>query len=198
MVDIPAIPPETRQNVLELFQDNGQEYIFDILKKIDIEYSERIHKNDKQRTLRALEVYYGTGRKYSDYLRLSNNKNSIDYIIIALDVDRKVLYDRINQRVLNMIEFGLVDEVKKVLSMGYKKTDPGMKGIGYKEIIDYLDGSFSLDTAISEICKNSRRYAKRQLTWFRSVPEAHWIDNLDQSKAVQQIRELLSDVIKEL
>ncbi|MBP7554352.1 MAG: tRNA (adenosine(37)-N6)-dimethylallyltransferase MiaA, partial [Spirochaetes bacterium] len=79
MVDIPAIPPETRQNVLELFQDNGQEYIFDILKKIDIEYSERIHKNDKQRTLRALEVYYGTGRKYSDYLRLSNNKNSIDY-----------------------------------------------------------------------------------------------------------------------
>ncbi len=198
MVDIPAIPPETRQNVLQLFQDNGQEYIFDILKKIDIEYSERIHKNDKQRTIRALEVYYGTGRKYSDYLRLSNNKNSIDYIIIALDVDRKVLYDRINQRVLNMIEFGLIDEVKKVLSMGYKKTDPGMKGIGYKEIIDYLDGSFSLDTAISEICKNSRRYAKRQLTWFRSVPEALWIDNLDQSKAIQQIRELLSDVIKEL
>lgn len=197
MVDIPAIPPETREKVLRLFQENGQGYIFDILRKIDAQYSERIHKNDKQRTIRALEVYYGTGKKYSDYLRLSNNKNLIDYIVIVLDVERKILYDRINQRVLNMIELGLVEEVKNVLSMGYKKTDPGMKGIGYKEIIEYLDGFCSLDTAISEICKNSRRYAKRQLTWFRSVPEARWIDNLDQAKAVLQIRELLSNYFKE-
>ncbi|HOS31928.1 MAG TPA: tRNA (adenosine(37)-N6)-dimethylallyltransferase MiaA [Spirochaetota bacterium] len=197
MVDIPPIRPEVRESVLQLFQENGQEYIFDILKNVDAQYSERIHKNDKQRTIRALEVYYETGKKYSDYLSLSNNKNSINYVIIVLNIERKILYDRINQRVLNMIDNGLVEEVKKVLSLGYKKTDPGMKGIGYKEIIEYLEGSRSLDDAISEICKNSRRYAKRQLTWFRSVSEALWVDNLDQSKAVRQIKELLSGYFEE-
>ncbi len=92
MVDIPPIRPEVRESVLQLFQENGQEYIFDILKNVDAQYSERIHKNDKQRTIRALEVYYGTGKKYSDYLSLSNNKNSINYVIIVLNIERKILY----------------------------------------------------------------------------------------------------------
>lgn len=179
LIEIPKIDKRIKNNIITKWDNIGQKRMYKILKRLDNEYSKNIHPNDKQRTLRALEVIIGTGKKYSYYLQKKNIKNDINYILIGISIDRKELYDIINNRVDKMIEDGLVGEVENLLKMDYKKNDPGIKAIGYKEIIEYIENKISLEEAISNIKKNSRRYAKRQLTWFKKLNNVFWVKNID-------------------
>jgi tRNA dimethylallyltransferase len=177
MVDIPKIDTKIKEYLLDKWHKIGQIRMFNILKRFDYDYSLKIHQNDKQRTLRALEVFLGTKRKFSDYLKLENNKNDIQYIKIGINVERNSLYELINKRVDLMIKSGLIDEVKNLLSMGYTKNDPGLRAIGYAELIDYFNGAIDLNKAIELIKQNSRHYAKRQITWFKKIPDVKWFNN---------------------
>lgn len=164
---------------LEL-EEKGIDYMHNKLKELDEEAANRIHKNNTKRVIRALEVCL-SGKKMSDFSNDLKLNEKYEPIIIVLNRDRSHLYKRIDMRVDLMIKEGLEDEVKKLISMGYTKDLISMQGIGYKEIIKYLDGEYSYDEAIEIIKRDSRRYAKRQLTWFRRYKDAMWFD-LDEYK----------------
>lgn len=166
----------------------GNEYLHNKLQAIDKEAAEAIHPNNIRRTIRALEVYYTTGKTLTAYKK--ENKESqptIDAIKIGLTMDRGLLYQRINQRVDKMLEAGLVEEVEHLLKMGYNPLSNALQAIGYKEIIAYLEGRYSLEESIELVKQGSRRYAKRQLTWFRRQEDIKWFDATDFNGANQSI-----------
>lgn len=168
---------EYRTYLQHLAQTKGKEYVHNLLRDVDIESYNRLYPNDLKRVIRALEVYKLTGKTISQF----NEENDIydipyNVFYFVLNMDRDKLYDRINRRVDIMMEKGLIDEVKRLKSMGYTADMQPMKGIGYKEILYYLDGNISLEEAIYLIKKGSRNYAKRQLTWFRKDKRVIWID----------------------
>ncbi|CEP46563.1 tRNA (adenosine(37)-N6)-dimethylallyltransferase MiaA [Paraclostridium sordellii] len=181
---------ELRESLRIELEEKGIDYMHDKLKKLDKEAASRIHKNNTKRVIRALEVCL-SGKKMNDFSNDLKLNDKYEPIIIVLDRDRKHLYERINLRVDIMIKEGLVEEVKKLLNMGYSKNLISMQGIGYKEIIKYLDKEYTFEEAIEIIKRDSRRYAKRQLTWFRRYENAKWFD-LDQYNNGQI---LLDDVI---
>ncbi|OBR91138.1 tRNA dimethylallyltransferase [Clostridium ragsdalei P11] len=166
-----------REYLGNLAEEKGKEYVHSILKEVDIDSYKRLYPNDLKRVIRALEVYKLTGKTISEY-NANTNLYDIPYNIyyFVLTMDRAKLYDRINKRVDLMMENGLIDEVKKLKSMGYTPDMQSMKGIGYKEILDYLNGNSTLDEAIYLVKKGSRNYAKRQLTWFRKDKRVIWIN----------------------
>ena len=168
-----------RSRLEELAEVKGNEYLHQELQKIDEESSLKISPNDQKRVIRALEIYEVTGKTMSEYNK-DFRKPIEDYnlVMIGLNMDRARLYERINLRVDIMIEKGLVDEVKSILSKGYTKGLVSMQGIGYKEIIMYLENELTLEESIELIKKKSRNYAKRQLTWFRRDYRIKWM-NLD-------------------
>jgi tRNA dimethylallyltransferase len=177
MVDIPPIDKEIQKKLLIELNEKGQPALFKLLEDKDPEYAARIHPNDKQRLLRSLEVIIGTGNKFSSYLKTQNVKNEIQYIKIGINISREILYKRIDQRVDEMISSGFLSEVKKLIELGYDEKSHGMNGIGYFEFLSYLKNKISFDEAVYLIKKNSRNYAKRQLTWFRSYEDAEWFSN---------------------
>lgn len=168
-----------REELDSLANKYGNEFLHSKLEKIDKVSAEKIYANDRKRVIRAIEIYKMTGKPMSihnENFRKPNNEYNLT--MIGLNMDRKKLYDRINTRVDLMFQEGLIDEVKSLLSMGYTKELVSMKGIGYKEVIMYLDGSITLDESMEMIKKGSRNYAKRQLTWFRRNEMINWI-NID-------------------
>lgn len=168
---------DLRHKYEALANEHGNSYIHNILKDIDIKSYEKINFNDRKRVIRALEVFDLTGSTMSEYnknFRRPNDK--YDIILVCLNMDRSKLYDRINLRVDKMLYLGLVEEVKKLISMGYSIDLQSMQAIGYKEIIMYLNKEINLDEAIAKIKQGSRNYAKRQLTWFRRYENAYWVD----------------------
>lgn len=176
------VPPDEEYRLeLEGLADRyGDNYLHSMLKEIDEKSSLSISKNDRKRIIRALEVYKVTGKTMSQHNE--NFRKEVDkynLTMICLNMDREKLYERINRRVDIMIEAGLVDEVKAILEKGYDKNLVSLKGIGYKEIIMYLDNEISLDQAIEKIKQGSRNYAKRQLTWFRRDKRIKWINKDD-------------------
>ncbi|GAA0740831.1 tRNA (adenosine(37)-N6)-dimethylallyltransferase MiaA [Clostridium oceanicum] len=189
---------EYRQYLCDLASQKGKEYVHGLLKEIDSESYEKLYPNDLKRVVRALEVYKITGKTISEYKK-ENEKilYDIPYNIyyFVLNMDREVLYERINKRVDIMINNGLIEEVKKLKDMGYTEEMQSMKGIGYKEILYYLNGKISLEEAIYLIKKGSRNYAKRQLTWFRKDKRAIWI-NKDEYKNEDDIVEYIINTIK--
>ena len=148
------------------------------LRELDSDAADRIHKNNTKRVIRALEVAL-SGKKMNDFSNDLKINEKYKPIIIVLNREREHLYKRIDKRVDIMMENGLIEEVKKLLNMGYTKDMISMQGIGYKEIIKYLEGEYELDEAIEIIKRDSRRYAMRQLTWFRRYDDAKWF-NLDE------------------
>ncbi|KMT23031.1 tRNA (adenosine(37)-N6)-dimethylallyltransferase MiaA [Clostridium cylindrosporum] len=168
---------EYREYLENLAKEKGNEYLHSKLKEVDIESYERLFPNDTKRIIRALEVYKLTGKTISEVQRESREKD-IDYNLayITLTMDRETLYERINKRVDIMFEKGLVEEVKSLLNMGYTKDMTSMQAIGYKEVLDYFDGKLTLDEVIYIIKQSSRRYAKRQLTWFRKDKRVRWFE----------------------
>lgn len=165
-----------RNELYNLTNKQLQEKLFEI----DFESAKSIHPNDKKRMVRAIEFFYQNGQKISRHNSLQK-KNVINYntLFIILNLPRQILYEKIEERVDKMIEVGLVDEVEKLLDMGYDKNLNSMQAIGYKEIIMYLQKQISLDEAIKLIKKNTRHYAKRQLTWFRHQTNGIWIEKND-------------------
>lgn len=157
-----------RQKLYELADEKGNEYVHDMLKKIDPESASEIHFNNLKRVVRALEFYKVSGITKSQHLKNSKNReNPYSTVKFCMDMPRDVLYDRINKRVDVMIANGLVNEVENILEMGVERTSTAMQGIGYKEIVDYLYGNLTLDESVDLIKQSTRRYAKRQITWFK-------------------------------
>ena len=178
---------EIREKLRVELEENGIDYMHNKLRELDPEAAERIHKNNTKRVIRAIEVCLSR-EKMNDFSNDLKVNEKYKPIIIVLNREREHLYERINKRVDIMMESGLIDEVKKLLEMGYTKDMISMQGIGYKEIIKYLDGEYSLDEAIEIIKRDSRRYAKRQLTWFRRYSDAKWF-NLDEYNDSQVLEE---------
>ncbi|OSB12461.1 tRNA (adenosine(37)-N6)-dimethylallyltransferase MiaA [Paraclostridium bifermentans] len=181
---------ELREMLRVELEENGIDYMYEKLKSLDEEAANRIHKNNTKRVIRAIEVCM-SGKKMSDFSNDLKLNEKYEPIIIVLNRDREHLYRRINKRVDIMISQGLEDEVKTLLNMGYSSDLVSMQGIGYKEIIKYLNNEYTYEEAIEIIKRDSRRYAKRQLTWFRRYENAKWfdLDNYNDEKI------LLDDVI---
>ena len=166
-----------RKHLENLAMDNGNEYIHEMLKECDPISYEEIHPNNRKRVIRALEVFKLTNKPFSSYNAGDDFYNSnYDVYYYVLTMDREKLYKRINKRVDIMMEKGLLDECIKLKEMGYTSDIQSMQGIGYKEILYYLEGKISLNEAIDMIKQGSRNYAKRQLTWFRRDPRCVFLD----------------------
>ena len=156
----------------------GVTSIHNMLKEIDPEAAKEIHENNLKRVIRALEYYNETGMRISEHNKEQRQKESpYNFKYYVLNMDREKLYNRINMRVDIMVENGLIDEVTKLKEMGYGKELNSMQGIGYKEIRDYVDGVYDLDTAIETLKKNTRNFAKRQITWFKREKEVVWLNH---------------------
>ena len=157
----------------------GLKELYEKAKKIDEKAIQKISQNDKKRIIRILEIYHSTGKTKTE-LEAESRKNEVkyDYRVFAIDMDRSILYDRINRRVDIMIENGLIEEVKKLLEE-YDKFPTAMQGLGYKEVVEYFDGILTKEEMIEKIKQETRRYAKRQLTWFRKNKDTIWLDGLD-------------------
>lgn len=178
---------EFREKMKNVAQKNGNFYIYNMLKEIDPIAAKKLHVNDIRRIIRALEVYEYTKIPISKHQEDSRKEPSpYNTVYFALNMERKKLYSRINKRVDMMIENGLINEVRDLLYMGYTKELTSMKGLGYKEVIDYLEGNLSFDKAIEIIKRDTRRYAKRQLTWFRRDKRINWI-NVDEYDNIKKI-----------
>ena len=172
---------EYRKKMDALAEELGNEHIHNMLMEIDPKSGAKIATADRKRIIRALEVYHLTGKTITWHNEQSRSVPSpYNTTMFAIDVDREVLYDKINRRVDIMIENGLVDEVKSIINKGIKKDSTAMQAIGYKEIAEYLDGKIPLEEAIDKIKQGSRRYAKRQLTWYRRNEKINWVKNIDE------------------
>lgn len=194
------IPPndEIRQKYEDLLLsdlEEGKKIIYDKLCKIDPDSASKIHINDTKRVIRALEVYDITGKTMSEYGKNFRSEND-DYnlAMVVLNMNREKLYERINLRVDLMMENGLVEEVKSILEKGYSRDLISLQGIGYKEIIEYLNEEISLEEAVEQIKQGSRNYAKRQLTWFRRDERFKWF-NKDKFENEDEILLSVTDYI---
>ena len=166
-----------RHELEHLAREQGNETLYRMLKEADPEAAANLHPNNIKRIIRALEYHRLTGQKISEHNQKQRQKISpYEAYYFVLTMDRARLYQRIDLRVDLMLEQGLVEEVKKLKEMGLTKNDVSMQGLGYKEILAYLEGTMTLEEAIYVIKRDTRHFAKRQLTWFRREPEAIWID----------------------
>ncbi|HEX2867920.1 MAG TPA: tRNA (adenosine(37)-N6)-dimethylallyltransferase MiaA [Ignavibacteriales bacterium] len=165
-----------REELKAKLDTNGREFLYDELKKADPKAAETMLPQNWKRVMRALEVFYLTGRSILEHHEEYERNLDLDFLQFGLNWQREVLYRNIESRVDNMIASGLIEEVKNVLSMGYSTSLNSLNTVGYKEIIMYLSGEISLERAIELIKRNTRRYAKRQMTWFRRDEGIHWFD----------------------
>lgn len=166
---------ELRRELREEAEEHGGEYIHRKLADIDPDAAARIHPHNIKKIIRAIEAAKA-GRPIPSFDKAAAGNGEYDCLMFGINRDRQLLYERINLRVDLMMEAGLVDEVKSILARGIAPDSIAMKGIGYKEIIGYLDGNCSLDEAVELVKRNTRRYAKRQLTWFRRYDDMIWYD----------------------
>ena len=190
---------ELREKLNKEVELYGKEYLYNKLKELDPEYAEKLSVNDTFRIIRALEVIYKSGNKYSE-----ENKNFREYndeydkLIYILQTDRELLYDRINKRVDKMFAAGLLDEVKDIIkdmSSEEIASNRALLAIGYKELISYLQGEITYERAVDLIKQKSRNYAKRQLTWFRRESEANYID-VNFEDIDQTVNTIYNDIMK--
>ncbi|GED24679.1 tRNA dimethylallyltransferase [Brevibacillus agri] len=195
-----AQDPELRERLQRLADAEGVEALHARLADVDPITAQRLHPNDVKRVIRALEIYESTGYKMSDF-QLRAQHSPYDLVMIGLTMERAVLYERINRRVELMIEAGLVEEVRGLLDKGYDASMVSMQGLGYKELIPYLYGEITLEKAINDIQQRTRHFAKRQLSWFRRIPEVQWFDMTDpagQAKSVETIKQILAGKFQQL
>lgn len=168
--------PEIRQKYQSLVDTGKAEELWKKLTEIDPDYAESFHFNNHKKLMRAYEIYESTGLPPSEAFQKSSDPFEKQEIFIVLDRDRPVLYERIDQRVLEMLEDGLIAECEHLLTLGYSSDLYPMRTIGYKEVYGFLEGKLEREAMIALIQKNTRNFAKRQLTWFRNHPFHHWID----------------------
>ena len=180
---------EYRKKLEQRVEKEGLEKLYEKAKKIDPKAMEKISQNDQKRILRILEIYHQTGKTKTELDENSRKDPEYDYKMFAIDMDREVLYDRINRRVDIMISKGLIEEVENIYSK-YKEFPTAMQALGYKEVVEYLENKITKEEMIEKIKQESRRYAKRQLTWFRKNKDTIWINGQeDVSKNINIILE---------
>ena len=169
-----------RQELVALEQEKGREYLYEMLKQADPEYAAIVHSNNVKRVIRAMEYYHETGRKLSEHnAQQRENSSPYQFVYLVLNDEREILYDRIDRRVDQMMEAGLLQEVEALVKEGYERTLVSMQGLGYKEFFDYFDGKCTLEETVDIIKRDTRRFAKRQLTWFRREKEVCWMNKQD-------------------
>ena len=167
---------EYRHQLEELAKEQGAEVLHSMLKEVDPPSAEAIHANNVKRVIRALEFYKKTGQRISDHNEEERQKESpYNFAYYVLNMDRATLYDRIDLRVDKMIEAGLEEEIKQLKDMGCTRDMVSMQGLGYKEILDYLNGELSLEEAVYILKRDTRHFAKRQLTWFKREKDVTWV-----------------------
>ena len=164
-----------RKKLEEIVEKEGLHALYEKAKKIDPKAMEKISENDKKRILRVLEIYHQTGKTKTQLDNESKKEPDYDYKMFAINMDREVLYNRINRRVDIMIEKGLIEEVKNIYEK-YNEFPTSMQALGYKEVVEYLEGKINKEEMIDKIKMESRRYAKRQLTWFRKNKQTIWLN----------------------
>ena len=165
-----------RKELEQIALEKGNEFVHQLLAEVDPESAETIHANNVKRVIRALEFYKQTGQKISEHNERERAKESpYDFCYFVLNDERDTLYNRIELRIDQMIEEGLIDEVKSLKDKGYTRDMVSMQGLGYKEILDYLNGESTLEEAVYILKRDTRHFAKRQLTWFRREREVIWI-----------------------
>ncbi|WP_316797978.1 tRNA (adenosine(37)-N6)-dimethylallyltransferase MiaA [Pedobacter frigidisoli] len=185
---MPEIDLSIRDRLNKQHQTEGIDVIQKQLAEVDPEYFAKVDQNNPQRMIRGLEVFLSTGRKLSSMLSSTKKQRPFEVIKIGLNTDRAVLYDRINKRVDQMINQGLVDEVKGLIHF---KHNNALNTVGYSEIFDYLDHKISLNEAVMAIKQNTRRFAKRQLTWFRRDEQINWFEPGELIRMIALIEELI-------
>jgi len=164
-----------REKMEKLAEQNSNQYLHDQLKEIDPQSAERIHPNNIRRVIRALEVFHCTGKTMTEWQSEQQIEAKYDAAIIGLTMEREILYERINKRVDLMLQAGLLNEVRQLFQDGLTDCQ-SIQAIGYKELYDYLYGRSTFEQAVENLKQNSRRYAKRQLTWFRNKMDVKWFD----------------------
>lgn len=178
---------DLREQLKKEAEEKGNRYLYDELLEIDPEAANKIHENDIKRIIRALEVFKHTNKPISMHRRLSRlEPPPYDYRVFGLRMERARLYERIEKRVDIMFDKGLVNEVRKLREMGYERTITAMQGLGYKEIFAYMRGEATLEEAKNIIKKDTRHYAKRQITWFKRLENIHWMD-LDENTNPEEL-----------
>mgnify|MGYP000516144974 FL=1 len=177
--DIPTIRPEIREEMMRRLELEGLEEMCNLLRKLDPEHWEIVDRKNPRRVLHALEICIQTGKTYTSFRSNTTKERPFNIIKIGLNRDRNELYDRINQRVLNMIDEGMIKEALRVYP---KRTLNSLNTVGYKEMFEYLDGLTTLDEAIFKIQSNTRKYARKQLTWYKKDDNLQWFnpDNVEE------------------
>mgnify|MGYP002752973693 FL=1 len=170
--NLPESNPENQKKLEQLFSEGGIEALQKLLKELDSAYYQIVDKENPRRLMRALDIIWQTGKTYTENIDNPLVKRDFDIIRIGISADREIIYDRINRRVDLMVQNGLLEEAKNLIPY---KDKTALQTVGYTELFKYFSGEWELDFAISEIKKNSRRYAKRQLTWLRKLENIHWI-----------------------
>lgn len=171
--DFPDIDISVREKLKEDYEKNGIEYLQQELERLDPVHYEKVAKENPQRLMRALEVCIGSGKPYSSFLNIKKNSRNFTPVIVGLEAERELMYSRINQRVDIMVESGLLEEARELYP---DKKLNALQTVGYRELFSYFDNEFTKEFAIEEIKKNTRRFAKRQMTWFKRNEAAKWFD----------------------
>ena len=179
--DFPEIEASVRDEVTYNYEKSGIEYLQTELEKRDPNYFEVVAKENPQRMMRALEVCIGSGKPYSSFLNQKKNTRNFTPILVGLEAERSIIYDRINQRVDIMMNEGLLAEAKELF---HHKDLNALQTVGYRELFSYFEGEISLEFAFEEIKKNTRRFAKRQLTWFKRNENTKWFDYLNNRQEI--------------
>ena len=189
---------EYRKSLEQLAHEKGAAYLHELLLKVDEKSAQDIHENNIKRVIRALEYHHLTGQKISEHNEAERQKESpYDFCYFVLNDERALLYQRIEQRVDQMLQEGLVEEVKSLKAMGCTRDMVSMQGLGYKEILDCLDGRISLDEAVYLIKRDTRHFAKRQLTWFRRERDVIWLNKPDFDYDEQKILKFMEQKMTE-
>ena len=182
--DIPTIRDDIRQMMKQRLANEGLEALVEELKQLDPEYGRIVDEHNTRRVIHALEICHQTGSTYTSFRTGKKKQRPFSIIKIGLTCQRELLYERINQRVVRMIEAGLVEEVRSLLPYRYENA---LNTVGYKEIFKYIDGEISLDEAIRQIQSNSRQYARKQLTWYKRDEEMKWFENAKAEDIIEYI-----------
>ncbi len=186
-----------RCELTELLEKNGVDYLYDMLKQVDPASCETIHKNNHKRVIRALEFYHQTGLRISEHNEEQRMRTSpYNFLFFVLNDDREKLYSRIEQRIDQMVDMGLLEEVLALKNKGCRRGMVSMDGLGYKEILDYLDGKCSLEDALYILKRDTRHFAKRQITWFKREKDVVWL-NRPEFANDEEILHTMTDKMKE-
>ena len=172
MNDLPEADEENQKKLIDLFENEGIEPLQKLLFELDPEYFSVVDKDNSRRLLRAIDVIWQTGKTYTENLSLPKPTRSFETFRIGIEAPREIIYERINRRVDHMMEKGLLHEAQRLIPAREKVA---LQTVGYSELFKYFDGEWNLDFAVSEIQKNSRRYAKRQMTWNRKLGNVNWV-----------------------